>query len=362
MVGACPYPVPQGSQVLLRNTALAAQTAGHDVRLVVYGFGAGDDASGLSVRRGEGFPFGRKMAAGPSFAKPFHDTALLGALRRVIRDERIDIVHAHNYEALMVTLASGHHPIVYHAHNAMADELPHFLPRWMQPDSMGRWLDRTFPKKADAVITPHDRLREYLIESGRKPEFVYVIPPSIEVDEFDTSEETAANPPILYTGNLDRYQNLNVLERVVRRIRKTRPDTRFHVVTSAQGNVQGAETIRVGDARELREVLRRDAVVACPRVSWSGYPIKLLNAMAVGRAVVACASAAYPIEHEQNGLVVPDNDEAAFAEAVIRLLEDHALRKRLGDAARETMIVHHTDEVIGTEIDQVYRAVMAQSG
>jgi hypothetical protein len=58
--------------------------------------------------------------------------------------------------------------------------------------------------------------------------------------------------------------------------------------------------------RMVQPALAPDAVVACPRVSWSGYPIKLLNAMAAGKAIVACASAAYPLTHERDGLVVPD--------------------------------------------------------
>ncbi len=63
MVGACPYPVPQGSQVFLRDTARGLRARGHDVHLVVYGYGVGEDTSGLPLHRCARIPGARKTAA-----------------------------------------------------------------------------------------------------------------------------------------------------------------------------------------------------------------------------------------------------------------------------------------------------------
>jgi hypothetical protein len=62
VLGACPYPVPQGSQIFLRNTALAFQHAGHAPRLVTYGYGIGEDASGLPLHRAANVPGARQTA------------------------------------------------------------------------------------------------------------------------------------------------------------------------------------------------------------------------------------------------------------------------------------------------------------
>ena len=106
MVAACPYPVPQGSQVLFRTTAEAVRRRGHDVHLVVYGYGAGEDDGTLPVHRCRSIPGMRRTLAGPSWGKPLADAALVATLRRVIREQSIDIVHAHNYEGLIVALAA----------------------------------------------------------------------------------------------------------------------------------------------------------------------------------------------------------------------------------------------------------------
>ncbi len=413
MIAACPYPVPQGSQVLLRDTALALRGAGHDVHLVVYGYGVGEDSSGLPIHRCARIPGARKTAAGPSFAKPLLDAALVATLRRVIREQRIDIVHAHNYEGLMAALAARTRPIVYHAHNAMADELPHFLPAAPLARRLGGWLDRTFPRRADHVIAPHQALADYLVSCGCDPSRVPVIPPPPGPAPFlrapqntpgdhpsrhssvgprsrvagprtsttdsmalpDNAPDTvndrspfegggakrrgmflAAPLPILYTGNLDPYQNLTLLRDAMDHVRARVTDARLIIATSAPGTgpCSNAEHVPTPDLESLCRVLAQDAVVVCPRTSWSGYPMKLLNAMAAGRPVVSCQSAAHPISDEHDGLVVPDNDATALAEALLRLLTDPALRASLGANASETIATRHRPETIAAQIESVY--------
>jgi glycosyltransferase involved in cell wall biosynthesis len=348
VVGACPYPVPQGSQVYLRQTALMLRDCGHEVHLVVYGYGVGEDESGLPVHRSAN-PFGAaRMAAGPSIVKPLLDCSLVRTLRRLVREHRIDVVYAHNYEGLIVALAARKRPIIYQAHNAMADELPYYFRARRVTARVGGWLDRTFPRRADRIIVPHAALAQYLIACGCTPARVTCIPPPADVDAFSSDEPVeATTTAVLYTGNLDAYQNLDLLRRAMRRVRSAMPDAKLIVATAAspekavQAGFSEAEVIATPDLASLRTVLAADVVVACPRVSWSGYPIKLLNAMAAGKAAVACRSAAHPLEDGTTGLIVDDDDEEAFAGALLRLISDGGLRTRLGAAARHAARTRH---------------------
>ena len=361
MVGACPFPVPQGSQVLLRDVALSMREDGHDVHLVVYGYGKGEDKSGLPVHRCRKLPFSGKITAGPSFAKPILDMAMVAALRRVLKEQDIDIIHAHNYEGLMVALAArsisprkDFPPIVYHTHNVMADELQYYFKAKSLARGFGTWLDCTFPKRSDHIIAHHRVLVDYLVKHGCSPDSISVIAPPVNVDLFDPCKIEDAMPPILYAGNLDAYQNLELLQSAVKMVRQEIQEVRLMISTSEKRQIDGAEMIYTPDFDTLRKVLSRDCVFACPRVSWSGYPIKLLNAMAAGNAVVACKNAAHPITNEQNGLIVPDNDIEAFAGALISLLRDSGVRRNLGTNARETMIKRHSPGRIASETEEIY--------
>ncbi|MCH7910597.1 MAG: glycosyltransferase, partial [Candidatus Hydrogenedentes bacterium] len=103
----------------------------------------------------------------------------------------------------------------------------------------------------------------------------------------------------------------------------------------------------------IRRELARDVIFACPRTSWSGYPIKLPNAMASGLAIVCCESSAHPITHQYNGLIVPDNDVEAFAASILRLMKDPDLRRNLGAKARKTVAGSHTRATTARSLNEV---------
>lgn len=360
MVGACPFPAPQGSQVFMHYTAESLRQQGHELHLVVYGYGVGEDPPGAHIHRALRIPFATKTEAGPSLAKPFQDITLAMKLRRVIRKHRIQVVCAHNYEALLAALLVRKRPILYFAHNAMYDELPYFFTHGDVTREIGHFLDRGFPRMADAVIAPHKRLAGYLVARGCEQERVFVVPPPIDSTAFEPVQPEAALPPVLYAGNLDRYQNLPLLFKAMHLVRKKYPEARLMVATASPAAHLDAEVIHASSLEELSPFLSQDGVFAAPRVSWSGYPIKMLNAMAAGKAVVACESAAYPLTHEETGLITADNDVSSYAAALIRLLENTALRTELGGRAREQIQTEHLPTVAGARLSEIALAAWAQ--
>ena len=362
IVGACPYPLPQGSQVFMRDHARALQARGHTVQLLVYAHGQGRDHSGLPLHRAPGIPGFHRVKAGPSWAKPLLDLGLAGKLRRIVQREQIDAVIAHNYEALLAGLLAGVRPLLYHAHNAMQDELPYYFRQCRWAVRAGGWLDAAFPRRADHCIVPHQRLAAYLESRGVAASRLSVLPPPVALSDFTEPYYGADPVDIVYTGNLDRYQNLPLLYEAMARLHATEPGLRLHIATHQRRvSVPARPWIAVAhleDFAAMQAFLARDAVVALPRVSWSGYPVKLLNALAAGRAVVACQGAAHGLEDGVNALVCPDNDVDAFARAMLRLCRNSDLRQRLGRTARARIEAAHSFDAVGEALETVIRRVL----
>jgi glycosyltransferase involved in cell wall biosynthesis len=74
-----------------------------------------------------------------------------------------------------------------------------------------------------------------------------------------------------------------------------------------------------------------------PRPQADGLLAKLLNYMAAGRAIVSYSGSGEIIQHERTGLLVPGADPELFAGAILRLLDDPELARRLGAAAQSTV-------------------------
>ena len=334
VVAACPYPAPQGSQAFIRESIKQYKSSGHHVELCAYGYGLGENPKDITIHRGGNIPFAKRTAAGPSWAKPLQDWRLLAKLKRVLRENDFDVIDAHNYEGLMIALASGFRPIVYHAHNAMADELPYYRGFSRFGKGIGEALDERLPHLADIVIAPHDHLKTYLIDKGCAKDQIKAITPSINPKPFIHKKEYGDEPVVLYAGNLDGYQNVALLESTMRSVQEKKPGTRCVVATNTVKKLTYAEVVPIADMAALVEVLKLDAIFLCPRISWSGYPIKLLNAMAAGLPVVACKSSGYPVRHNQTGFVVDDEAVDQFRDRTLELLEDVALRKKFGTAGK----------------------------
>src|SRR5437762_13261979 len=170
---------------------------------------------------------------------------------------------------------------------------------------------------------------------------------------------------VCYAGNLDGYQNLGFLLRSFARVRARVPAARLVLVThAAPGALRravgpGVEIVRAASYDEVRARLDAADVAVSPRAERFGFPMKLLNYMAAGKATVASAGSAKGLRDGVSGRVVPDGDEAAFAAAVVELLSDAAACARLGAAARHAGEDPRARDGVLDRIETVYRNVLA---
>ena len=95
-----------------------------------------------------------------------------------------------------------------------------------------------------------------------------------------------------------------------------------------------------------------------------GLPLSILEAMAAGLPVVASSVGGVPelVVEGETGLLVPPGDPHALAAAMERLLDDPALRRRLGAAGR-TRVSEHFDLAVARRAHlDLYRALLADAG
>ncbi|MGZ8398763.1 MAG: glycosyltransferase, partial [Gemmatimonadales bacterium] len=137
------------------------------------------------------------------------------------------------------------------------------------------------------------------------------------------------------------------------------PFTPYEALARRLG-VRAAVELRHAPFPEQPAILAAATVAVNPRVQCDGIPQKLLNYMAAGLPVATFESSAGPLRHEVTGLRVPDGDTAAMADALERLLTDHALARTLGDAARAQARREFSWEQVAARVEGVYRDAIAE--
>lgn len=382
MVAACPLPWARGTPIRIHRMAEALARRGHDIHVVTYPLG--DEAQPLPYRIhrvARGF---RRLnpEPGPSAAKLLYlDPLLVAKLRRLLRAEEFDLVHAHHYEGLITALIarrlSRRLPLVYDAHTLLESELPFYrlVPANGFMASVGRFLDRRIPPAADRVIAVSERIRARLLQDAHVgSDRISVVPNGVELEHFakrDRPDDAhAAGPRIAFAGNLAGYQGIDLLLEAFARVLEAAPDARLHFLTHsaprdvtslvrASGVAHAVEFSDPGYA-ELPDRLAAADVLVNPRVDCDGIPQKLLNYMASARPIVSFESSAPLLAHEADALVVPDGDTRAFAGAVLRLLREPALGRALGEAARDKVVAGHSWDRVAERVEAVYRSMSEQ--
>ncbi len=366
-VAAFPYPSPQGSQVYVRGLSRALARRGHRVTIACYGHGIGEPDPEIRLLRTPRLPGYRRTRAGPDLVKPLLDLALAARLRGV----HADVIHAHNYEApLAVALSCHPAPMIYSAHNTMAEELPTYFSGWgftgwgvtrravwVVARGAGVLLDRTVPRMAAHAIA---------ISTGGVPTLralgcrsVSLVPPGVDPEDLPLAPpaDLPPGPWIGYAGNPDAYQELDVLYAAMRHVR----GGRLLLVGASpfRGAPRSAHVIQTTDFSLVRRLLRGCAVAVLPRSVCTGFPIKLLNFLGLGLPTVAAWAGAADLP----GVVtVPPREPRALAEAIDALLTDPTRRAVLGAAARKHVLTRCTWDARARDVERIYRDVLAATG
>jgi glycosyltransferase involved in cell wall biosynthesis len=387
MLAACPFPANHGTPGSIREMAEAVADAGHETHVVTYHYGERIPLRGIHLHRITGLTREKNVVVGPTIRRPLYDLQMVFTALRVIRRHRPHVLHAHGYEAALVAAVCRLFtsiPVVYSAHNTMADELPSYgfiRPRWLAV-AVARGLDTVVPRLAHRCLPHSANAARFLERQGLRHRTDDVINFGIDVGWMTGGNGSrvreryglARDPVVLYSGVLDRFQRLDLLLEAMVLVTARVPSSRLLVVATlsqeAYAAALRAEASRLGIAdrvvitdpqplEAVRDILQAADVAVVPRPAAPGFPIKLMNYMAARRpAVLFATSANTGITHRYNAMLArPDTPEALAAE-IVALLEDERLRREIGQRGFDFVRTHHDRAAIAGQLTRCYQRAM----
>lgn len=307
------------------------------------------------------------------------DRAIWPALKQLVRDRSIDVVHAHEYKtdllALLLARAEGISPLAT-AHGWTGHS-------WREKAlyyPADRWLLARFPR----VIAVSEQIRGRLLQAGAGSDHVVTVLNGIDADAFRRNPESVAPARaslnlhlsakvIGSVGRLEPQKRFDVLMEAVALLRRSGTDLRLVLVgdgsrraelvsLAARLNLTDACTF-AGHRTDVSSVLHAFDVFV-QSSDYEGTPNAVLEAMAVETPVVATTAGGTEelIEDGVHGLLVRPGDPRTLSDAIARALGDGAASARRAIAARhrierELSLGHRMERV-----ERVYAELAAIRG
>jgi sugar transferase (PEP-CTERM/EpsH1 system associated) len=327
--------------------------------------------------------FGRQRLAAGSYLRGrsytvewLRSTAYARAVSSAIRQHSPDLVHFDTISLAQFRELAGDRPCVLNHHNIesmmmqrRADVEQHPLKRHYFATE-GRRL-REYEQKLAPAFDLHltcseldaQRLRE-IAPDVKTAE----VPNGVDLDYFRpapgaTAEEARS---LIFAGGLNWYPNVSAVKFLVNKVwplvRSEFADAKLTIIgrSPPQWLKDAAVDPRLqvlGFVDDVRPYMDKASVYVCPIFDGGGTKLKVLDAMAMGKPLVANPIAVEGIEAEPHKHWIPANEPHEFAAAIARLFDDASLRQSLGRNARQLIHDKYSFSEIGARLSARYRGL-----
>ena len=241
------------------------------------------------------------------------------------------------------------------------------------------WSGIAFRKLPHHVLTTSERIASRIVHELDVPrERVSCIPTGIDLERFHPSRPGTVRhelglpegtPLVGMISVVRSWKGHSTLLEAAEKLLAKRP-VHFVIAGDGPGRAEITEKIAhsplrgnvtlLGHRADVENVLASLDVLVLPSYAHEGIPQIILQAQAMARAIVATRIGGIPevVEDGVTGLLINPRDPDALAATIARVLDDPALRARLGEAARRYAEANHGIDRMGARLLELYEALV----
>jgi glycosyltransferase involved in cell wall biosynthesis len=382
------FPFPPRSGVTMRTSELLRQLASrHEVTLLSYAepddlphvAAAAQRMQVRTVARRSPSRWRKRAAqlvflgsARPFSAREVQTPELQAALDALCAEQAFDVIQLEGSllcdlrlppEARIVL---DEHNIEYEVFERMRDSERSLLRRAFHAVEARRFrrFERAAWSRTDACVVTSPR-EQPVVRAAVPGLRTAVVPNGVDVERFAPVDDRGGPPTLVFNGTLEYRPNVDAAQHLVDEVwplvRERCPEARLHIVgrtpAALARRLQGPGVTVTGEVPDVRPWLEGATVIAVPIRMGGGTRLKVLEALALGKAMVSstlgCEGIA--VRHGEHLLVADSAEE--FAARVHDLFLSARLRRHLGRQGRRLAEQLYTWDIAGERLEALYRSL-----
>lgn len=221
-------------------------------------------------------------------------------------------------------------------------------------------------RQADACVVTSAR-EAAIVQGHARQTPTAVVANGVDVEQFRPDETPVEAHRIVFTG-LIRYRPnsdaaLYCTREILPWIHQERPEVTLGIIgadpPAEVRRLAGPRVFVSGSVPDVRPYVRQAAVLVVPLRMGSGTRLKVLEGLAMGKAVVSTSLGCEGIDVRHGEHLLIADEPRAFAAAVLRLLADRELAATLGARGRALVERHYAWSRVAAQLDDLYAGLLA---
>ena len=235
---------------------------------------------------------------------------------------------------------------------------------WTQQLAFQRY-ERVLSPKFEAVTCTSD-IDAAVFQRHCAEDTIEIIPNGVDVTHYQPDFTSEVPAHLIYIGSMDWYPNEDAVaffaDEVLPQIQEKVPDVQFSIVggnpsARVQRFAERDGVVVTGRVPEIKPYFAEATVFVVPLRIGSGTRLKILEALAMGKAIVSTSVGAEGLALKDGEEIFIADEPTVFADAVIRLLTDPSLRRRIGENGRARVEQDYDWRSIGGKLHNLYTQI-----
>ena len=380
MIAPQPWFSPRGTPLSVLHRLRTLSRLGHHIDFVTYPIGVDVPIENVRIIRTASVPFFKKIVVGPSKRKLIFDWLLYNKAKELLRNNKYDLIHTHEEAGFFAPRLAKKYNLLhlYDMHSSLPQQLTNFKYTKLKGlITIFEKLEHNTITNAEAVITICPALHDYV--TGLFPgKFNMLIENVADNSDAFTDQKSSRSElkkkfslknelVVHYAGTFEHYQGIDLLIESSEKVLQKHKNVKFLLVG---GNPEQVEKYKsMVAARNLTDkyiftgtvkpeevplFLNIADILVSPRIEGNNTPLKIYSYLRSGCPVVATRHLTHTQVLDDDVSILTEVNPAAYAEGILKVIEDEALRKQIAGNAQRLAQEKYSYEVYVEKTRKIY--------